>query len=411
MKLLIGSDTYYPDVNGASYFTQRFAAGLRARGHDVHVVCPSRSIHPALTCRGGIMLHRIPSVPIPGQGGFRFAPPLFAYQRMLREVRRVQPDLIHVQGHFFIGRALVRVARRLRIPIIATNHFMPDNLVFYLHLPECIEQLVTEWAWRDFARIFNQVATITTPTPIAAQLIKDKGIIRPVTPISNGIDLAVFNPRVAGAEVRAKYAIPDRPTYMYVGRLDKEKHIDELIRALPIVRQAVDAQFVLVGSGKQATQLAQLARQARMREYVTFTGFIPDQELPKAYALCNVFCNAGIAELQSIATMEAMATGKPVIAANAVALPHLVHHGVNGYTFDPGDTKALATHLIELLSDSRKRRAMGQKSLELIAPHALPRSLAAYESVYTLAIAKMGRQSSAFGSVPRPAGRSSFEHE
>jgi len=74
-----------------------------------------------------------------------------------------------------------------------------------------------------------------------------------------------------------------------------------------------------------------------MRDAVTvrsasvFTGFIEDNDLPHVYAACDVFCHAGTAELRSIVTLEAMATGKPVIAANAMALPSLVRNGVNGY--------------------------------------------------------------------------------
>ncbi|HCX31652.1 MAG TPA: glucosyl transferase, partial [Blastocatellia bacterium] len=120
-----------------------------------------------------------------------------------------------------------------------------------------------------------------------------------------------------------------------------------------------------------------------------FTGFINDDDLPKVYAACNVFCNAGTAELQSIVTLEAMATGKPVIAANAMALPYLVHNGVNGYTFEPGDIQTLAARLIELLTEQTKREAMGQRSLEIVAPHHIQNTLDAYERLYEAAISRL----------------------
>ena len=70
-----------------------------------------------------------------------------------------------------------------------------------------------------------------------------------------------------------------------------------------------------------------------------------DEELRQAYTRATVFAMPSIAELQSIATMEAMASGLPVVAANAMALPHLVHDGENGYLFEPGDAQDLADKL------------------------------------------------------------------
>src|SRR5205814_71518 len=186
----------------------------------------------------------------------------------------------------------------------------------YQILSEHRSRRVNNWIWRDLVKVYNRVKTVTAPTSVAVRTIKDKGITRTVKAISCGVDLALFNPRNESSGIREKYNIPPRPTYMYVGRLDQEKHIDELINALPLVRKRVDAQLVIVGRGKLASQLRELANINQVNSCVIFTGFIRDEDLPKVYMMCDVFCNAGIAEFQSIATMEAMATGKPVIAAN-----------------------------------------------------------------------------------------------
>ncbi|HCX29377.1 MAG TPA: glucosyl transferase, partial [Blastocatellia bacterium] len=103
---------------------------------------------------------------------------------------------------------------------------------------------MNNWLWRDLRRVYNRIETITAPSPVAVEILKDKGITGTVTAISCGIDLGVFNPRQKGGVIKYKYNLPSLPTYMYVGRLDKEKHIDELIKALPLVRRKVDAQLV-----------------------------------------------------------------------------------------------------------------------------------------------------------------------
>lgn len=386
MNILIGSGTYHPDVNGASYFTQRLAGGMRGRGHEVHVLRASRSLRTETIRREGVVEHRMRSIPVPFHAGFRFSPPPLLYRRVRREVERVPPDVVHVQGHFSIGRALIRAARKLGIPIVATNHFMPDNLIFYLRLPERAERAVTEWAWRDFAGVFDRADVVTAPTPFAARLAEEKGVRGPILPISNGMDLSRFHPGNDGDNFKLKYGIPERPTYTYVGRLDAEKRVDELIRALPLVRKSVDAQLVIVGDGHERRELIELAEREGVEGYVIFTGFVEDEELPGAYAALDVFSNAGIAELQSIVTMEAMATGKPIVAANATALPHLVHHEENGYLFEPGDVKDLASRLAELLSDEGKRTEMGSESLRIVARHDIEEVLVAFENLYELAM-------------------------
>jgi glycosyltransferase involved in cell wall biosynthesis len=409
MKVMIGNDTYPPDVNGAAYFTKRLAVALAERGHEVRVLCPSRNLRSGVITRDGVVEYRMRSLPVPFHTGFRFSPPPFLRRRVLEEVKRTRPDVVHVQGHFFIGRALIEAARQLRIPVIATNHFMPDNLVFYLHLPERIEKRVTEWAWRDFSRVFDRADVVTAPTPFAANLAEENGVHGPVLSVSCGMDLSRFSPTNDGYAFRTRYAIPERPTFTYVGRLDAEKHVDELLRALPLVRRSVDAQLVVVGEGHERTNLLSLARELGVEGHVTFTGLVSDEELPGAYAATDVFCNAGTAELQSIATMEAMATGKPVIAANARALPLLVHDGESGRLFEPGDVEGLTSRLAELLPDADKRAKMGRESLRIVASHDIGITLDAFEQLYE-AISVPGRAvtvpsgepSRAFATLRRP---------
>jgi glycosyltransferase involved in cell wall biosynthesis len=386
MKILLGNDTYPPEVNGAAYFTRRLAKGLAQRDHEVHVLCASRSFRTEIVRRSEIVEHRMRSVPIPFHAPFRFSPPPLLYRSVLREVERVRPAVVHAQGHFFIGRALIRAARELGIPVVATNHFMPDNLLHYLRLPERAEDILAELAWRDFAGVFDRADVVTAPTPFAARLAQEKGVGRVVIPVSNGMDLSRFSPHNVGDGFRSRHGIPEQLTFMYVGRLDAEKRVDELVRALPIVRRFVDAQLVIVGDGHERRRLIELAEKEGVEGCVIFTGFVEDWELPEAYAASDIFCNAGIAELQSIVTMEAMATGKPVVAANAKALPHLIHEGENGHLFEPGDVDTLASSLAEILSDEIKRTAMGRRSLQIVAHHDIERVLDAFERLYELAV-------------------------
>jgi glycosyltransferase involved in cell wall biosynthesis len=382
MRMIIGTDTFAPDVNGASYFTQHLASGLAARGHEVHVLCPSTDRSSGTFPRAdGVVEHRVAAVRTPFHPTFRVVRPAVAVRDARRLVASLAPDVVHVQGHFPIGRALLRCARRSGIPVVATNHFMPENLLGYVPgLPAAAARRVKAWAWRDFARVFDGADVVTTPTPIAAALLEPLGLRPPVLAVSCGVDLDRFRPR---SRPTARWrGLPDKPTVLFVGRLDAEKRIGDLVDALALVRSDVDAQLVLVGTGGQRDALAARAAAAGVAGNVHFCGFVPDDELAEAYAACDVFANAGVAELQSLVTMEAMAAGRPVVAADAVALPHLVRHGENGFRFAPGDVAAAAGYLRLLLTDRTVRTRMGTASRVQIAQHSLDASLARFEQIY-----------------------------
>lgn len=376
-RVLISTDTYPPDVNGAAYFTHRLATGLAERGNDVHVVCQSDTGPATADVVDGVVVHRLRSAPILVHPTMRVTVPT----RLDRLVAAIDPDVLHTQGHFVVGRAAIAAARRRGVPVVATNHFMPDNLFQFGHIPERLRAGAGRMAWRDFARIYDRADRITTPTPLAAKLLSDQGFGREVEPVSCGIDLVRFRPHAEPkAWARRLFGLPDRPTILFVGRLDEEKHLTELVRALPYVLNTTDAQVALVGQGNQRAELERLAGRIGVAERVSFLGFVPDEEMPQTFAAADVFAMPGVAELQSIATLEAMASGLPVVAADAMALPHLVDG--NGYLFAPGDVMGLAGHLTAILTDDALRARLGRVSRELALTHDHQTSLARFEQIY-----------------------------
>ncbi|MEU4330554.1 glycosyltransferase [Nonomuraea dietziae] len=381
-RVLISTDTYPPDVNGAAVFTHRLATGLAERGNDVHVICQSEDGPAKATVEDGVIVHRLRSAPLLVHPTMRVTVPA----RLDRLVNAIQPDVLHTQGHFVVGRAAMAAARRNGVPIVATNHFMPDNLFQFAHIPAKLREKAGRLAWRDFIRVYARADHVTTPTPLAAGLLSEQGFEREVEAVSCGIDLTRFHPRSEPkAWARKAFGLPDRETVLFVGRLDEEKRLDELVRALPYIVNETDAQVALVGKGNQREPLERLARRIGVGDRVFFLGFVPDEAMPQAFAAADAFAMPGVAELQSIATLEAMASGLPVVAANAMALPHLVEE--NGFLYEPGDVIELARHLTALLTDTGLRDRAGKASRELALTHDHQASLARFEEIY----AEVGR--------------------
>ncbi|WP_113703112.1 glycosyltransferase [Nonomuraea lactucae] len=376
-RILISTDTYPPDVNGTAYFTHRLATGLAARGNNVHVVCQSDQGPATADVVEGVVMHRLRSAPLLVHPTMRVTIPT----RLDRLMASVDPDVLHTQGHFVVGRAAIAAALRRGVPVVATNHFMPDNLFQFGHIPDRLRARAGRLAWRDFKRIFDRTDHVTTPTPLAAKLLGDQGFTRPVEPVSCGIDLTRFHPHTEPKHwARKLFDLPDRPTILFVGRLDEEKHLNELVRALPHVLNTTDAQLAIVGRGNQRPELERLAKRIGIGERVSFLGFVPDENMPQAFAAADVFAMPSVAELQSIATLEAMASGLPVVVADAMALPHLVDG--NGYLYQPGDVLTLAGHLTAILTDDELRARLGRASRGLAITHDHQNSLARFEQIY-----------------------------
>lgn len=368
LRILIGADTFPPDVNGAARFAERLAGGLAGRGHDVHVVAPSPTGPSGITSAGGVTVHRLRSRRWPLHTGFRVCPPWHALPAAADVLRAVDPDVVHVQSHFSVGRGLAVAAEQTRRPLVATNHFMPENLFHHSAIPAALHRPAAWVLWRDLSRVYRRADVVTAPTPRAVALLASAARV-PAVPVSCGIDHTAYRAGPDG----------DVPTVLFVGRLDPEKRVDELIRAFAALRPA--ARLEIVGEGSRLGEWTALAR--RLDVPATFRGFVTEDELRAAYARAAVFAMPGVAELQSLATLEAMASGTPVVAADAMALPHLVRPGRNGFLFPPGDVGALADALTTLLGDAVLRRRMGAASREIAAGHAVEATLAAFEGIYT----------------------------
>ncbi|MGW0516183.1 glycosyltransferase [Crossiella sp. NPDC003009] len=379
LRIVIGADTFPPDVNGAANFAHRLASGLAAQGHDVHVLCPAPDVSAELLAGShamdGITVHHVRSHRWPFYQKFRFATPWQANRTATELLRELQPDVVHVQAHFVVGRALAKAAPALGIPLVATNHFMPENLFALVKMPGWLRAGSARLAWRDLVSVFGRAQVVTAPTPRAVKLLQDNKLGREALAISCGIDIEKYR------RAQPQQAGPGR-TVLFVGRLDEEKRVNELLEALAKLPEELDVRAEIVGDGSCRGSLEALADRLGVRARVTFHGHLSDAELLAAYARCDLFCMPGIAELQSLVTMEAMAAGKPVVAADAMALPHLVRPGRNGWLFPPGNVLALAARLTQTLSNPEMLATMGKASEAMIAEHAIANTIGRFERIY-----------------------------
>jgi 1,2-diacylglycerol 3-alpha-glucosyltransferase len=380
MKILFVSDTYYPHLNGVYYFVCRIAPLLQRNGHTVAVLAPSETMCFTRKMVDDIEVFGVPSLPVVLYPKVRVPIRFLLRSRVRALLDQFAPDVIHIQDHFLLGRTVLKANKRTAIPIMGTNHFMPENLTALVRTfrwKKRLERLL----WSRFSSVYDQLMLVTTPTETAARLIRPL-LTAEVVAVSSGIDLKKFEPRQHSGPIRSQYGIPDKPALLFVGRLDPEKKLDEVLGAVAIAVRQTEFCLVVVGKGVQQSALEKRAATLGITENVIFTGFVPEEDLPKIYHLSQCFIIASIAELLSLATLQAMASGLPVIAARAGALEELVHDRANGLLFSAGDIQGMADCMVEIMGNNALCRQMGAKSLEYSQQHDIQGTVRAFESIY-----------------------------
>ncbi len=382
MRVLTAGQTYYPERNGQAVFTVNLAEGLAARGHQVMVMTPGYSPRSSLQERNRVLIGWVASIPLPFYSEVRWTP--WPWPTVEALVAYFRPDVVHIQDHYPLARAVVGVAQKMGIPLLGTNHFLPENLMRNFPGPFRYSRWVERILWATMLDLYNRFDLVTTPTETAAAILRQQNIRVPVRAVSCGVNIHRFRPDLSldRAAVRRRYGLSaEKAVFLYVGRIDREKRVDVIVRAMYLLGRD-DVEFAVGGKGLHVKELRGLVRRLHLEERVKFLGYVPGEDLPAVLNSADVFVMPSEAELQSIATLEAMATGKPVLLANARALPELVEPGVNGYLFRPGDPEDAARHINRLLEERHRWPEMGAASRRIAESHSLERMWETYEGIY-----------------------------
>jgi glycosyltransferase involved in cell wall biosynthesis len=382
LRILIAGQTYKPHANGQAVFTTQLAEGLASAGHNVVMLTPSNNFRACQEDRNGVRIEYLTAIPVdPRVPEARYA--VMPGPRVGAIMDSFQPDMVHIQDHYPLSRTVHRLARRRGLSVVGTNHFMPANVIGFVMPFQAGRRLLTRFLWWTMLSIYRKLDAVTAPSRTAVAILKEQALDVPLHAISCGVSRERFDlgPDFDRNAMRREYGISETAdVFVFVGRLDEEKHIEIAIKAL---RQArASSHFVIVGRGRLEPVLRQLAESLGVADRVVFTGYVPNDALPGLLTASDIFLMPSEAELQSIATLEAMATGRPVLAANAKALPELVEPGVNGYLFEPRDPADCAKLMDRLVDERDRWEAMGKASLERVAPHQVESTIQRYVRIY-----------------------------
>ncbi len=379
MRIMIVTDQYPPMIGGVPTVTHGLSVDFANRGHQVWVAAPSYGPRDVHRIEQKVHVYRFSSFEWPAYEDMRI--PFLPFLPMRKLLKKVDPDIIHIHSPVVLGNIAQILAGGLRKPVIATNHYLPINLSRSFSSDSLFGKSFNNVTYSYLVHFCNRCEYVTAPTLTALNLLYEHGLRAPAQAISNGIDLKKFTPGERNEELRRRLNLPpDRPIILSVNRLSQEKRLDVLIDT--IVKMKSNAHIAIASTGPYEAELHAHVDSLNIRDRVTFLGYIPDNDLAPLYRLADVFAIPSEADLQSLTTMEAMACGLPVIAADAYALPELVHHESNGFLFQPGDSSEMAHYIDILLENEALRWQMGAASLEIIARHDSLRILLQWEELY-----------------------------
>jgi glycosyltransferase involved in cell wall biosynthesis len=296
------------------------------------------------------------------------------YRSLLRRLQDDCVDLVHLTTPGPMGLAALGAARRLRVPLVGSFHTDLARYTAVLSGSRALETFM-----RGYMRwLYAHCSTIFVPSQATRRLVAESGVPASRLRIwSRGVDTEVFTPARRSPALRAEWrAGSDRPVLLYVGRLSREKGVDQL-PALheALVRLGVDHKLVIVGDGPMRREVAAgCPAAARL-------GTIGRDHLAEVYASADVFVFPSRTDTAGNVVLEAQASGLPVVVSDAGGPREQMVDGLTG-TVCADDPVAWVTAVATLLTDAVMRKAAGAAARTHACSRTWPTALAPLYEAY-----------------------------
>jgi len=347
MRIALVSPYDFPYPGGVTQHIYYLDKHFRELGHQVKIIAPCAGEDPEqLPDNVVVTTTRVISIPFSGSKARIPYSPMVNW-RVRRALHAETFDILHAHEPM-----------TMPVPVMALTHSRSVNVgTFHAYRDR---HLIYEYGRRVFQPFFDKldgkIAVSEAAKDTVARYFGGEYVIIP-----NGIDADRF-----GSEcVRPLEQYADGgPTILFVGRLEPRKGFRYLLQAFPYIKQEFpQARLIVVGAyrRKEMAGFLHYARENHLNG-VKFVGRVSDEDLPRYYRTCDVFCAPSTGfESFGIVLLEAMATGKPTVATNIPGYRDLLDDGKEGFLAEPKDERSLAEALIRILKDPQMQRSMGHR--------------------------------------------------
>ncbi|MFV9631150.1 MAG: glycosyltransferase family 4 protein [Methanosarcinales archaeon] len=327
---------------GTEIATYNIAKHLARRGYEVHVITALDKGLPKESMEEGFYVHRIFWRKI------RFAGVISFWTKVFLVLRKVNPDMIHVQSIEMCIPAFI-AKKLMRKPYVVwgqgSDVYLPGKFI------KSISKLVLKSA--------NKVIALTDDMKKEMQKICS----RDVSVIPNGIDLSSFED-LSRKEARSRLQIKDdEKVILFVGTLRPVKGIRYLIEAMRLIKDKNEStKLFLVGDGEEREYLKNLVKGLILEECVRFIGKVPNEKVPECMVASDVFVLPSLSEGFPVVILEAMASGLPIIATKVTGLLEIVKDGKNGILVESKSPDEIAEKVLLILGDDELRERISENN-------------------------------------------------
>lgn len=347
VKLLLAADTYYPKVDGVLIFMEEFMKRAQQE-FSLSLLVPRFSTARKFRNVPTTFLDLAPRWKLFTYNSIRFS--RANRQKIKREVQ--ESDLLFIQELGPVGFLALRAARKHQKKTILYVHNTPwEFLEKYFSLNRLNSFLLRKL----FVHWYNQATLLLVPYPELAQELQRAGVQAPIKVAQLGVDIHRFSPVRQKEKQRwkEKLHLPPVPIIGYVGRISKEKNTLVLLKAMAKVPRKVF--LLMVGNGEE-----RLVRKFKEFSRCRVTGFVSN--VPDYLKAIDVFVMPSLTETTSLATLEAMASGLPVIVSKVGFLKRYIRHEQNGLFFSRRSATALAESIDKVLADQAFAAGLGKQA-------------------------------------------------
>lgn len=343
MRLALVTEVFLPAVDGVVTRLRRTLEELERHDDEVLVVAPAGGP----SSYAGARIVGVPGLRIPlypdgtGYPEKRVSLPITPLRAALREF---EPEVIHAVNPFLLAAGAVRYADRYGIPLVASYHANIPAYGRYYRL-RALEPV----GWRYVSWLHERADINLCTSAATMERLRAHGFPR-LELWPYGVETDRFSPRWASHEWRVRLTAghPEHLILLCVGRLAREKSLQRLVS---VVGQLEGVSLAIVGDGPMRPSLERLFADTP----TNFLGLLSGDDLSRAYASADAFLFPSDSETLGMVMLEAHAAGLPVVAADTPAARELVHQGVDGLRYAPGDPAGLVAVVRRLLEDRQLR--------------------------------------------------------
>jgi 1,2-diacylglycerol 3-alpha-glucosyltransferase len=402
MRVMYFSDTFLPKVDGVALSIKNFSERLSLKGHEFLIACPKYGEDDFSRINDKIQVERFTSGSLPSYPDIKVVLP--NPEKIKKLVKDFKPDIVHIHTPGLLGQYAISASEKYGIPSIGTYHTLmaeQNTYVSFYRLLKLdklfmkINKFNKALSFKDLLKfqksdtfnlrkkiilklcnnLYERCDLIISPSHLLKEQLLEYGIDKPITVVSNGMDLSRFK-----GEIKS---VSEAPKILHVGRISYEKNCDVILNSFKFIHEKIPkATLTIIGEGPAISSLKVQAEKLGLSNEITFKGFIDNSKLHEVYPEYDLFLTASTMETQGLVILEAISCGLPAVGVKSFAIPELIQENRNGFCAEAFDVVGIANKAIEILTNKELYKKFSENSLSVSKTHEINGCVEQMEQVY-----------------------------